>query len=327
MLGTMRVVAAMAAGLLAVPPLLAPASAQDFPSKPIRLIVPFPPGGPVDIIARATGEKAAGAFGQPVVIENRPGAAGVTGIVAVSKADPDGYTIGISASSILSIHPSLADKPQLDPATSLTLVTQFVSVPELLAVNESVPARSLAELVALAKSQPGKLSFATPGIGTISHLVMEMLKVNAGINVVHVPYTGAAPAINDLLGGHVQMLFADLPILIGNVKGGKLRPIAVGSERRARDLPDVPTARELGWTEVVADNWYGLVAPPRLPQAILDRIHGVIVGALKSPEVSGKLESQGNIIVGNSPAEFAAYVKSESAKWARVIRTAGLKPN
>ncbi len=315
-LGGICIAAVMASG---------PAAAQSFPARPIKLIVPFPPGGPSDIIARVTGEKASALLGQPVVIENRPGAAGVAGVAFVSRADPDGYTIGIAASSTLSINHILQEKPQYDPLTDLKLVTQLVSVPELLVVNEKVPAKSLAELVALAKAQPGKLNYATPGVGTISHLVVEMLKVNTGISVVHVPYTGAAPAINDLLGGHVQMLFADLPILIGNVKAGTLRALAVGSTKRAPDLPDVPTARELGWYDVVADNWYGLVAPPQTPPAVVASIQKAIVGALRSDEVRGKLESQGNIVVGSTPDEFVTYVKSEIAKWSKVIQAAGVK--
>ena len=303
----------------------APAAAQDFPTRPIKLIVPFPAGGPSDFIARVMSEKAATLLGQPVVLENRPGAAGVTGVAIVSRAEPDGYTIGIAASSTLSINHNLQEKPPYDPLVDLKLVTQLVSVPEVLVVADKVPARTLAELIALAKAQPGKLNYATPGIGTISHLVVELLKVNTGIDVAHVPYSGAAPAINDLLGGHVQMLFADLPILIGNIKGGTLRALAVGSEKRARDLPDVPTARELGWHEVVADNWYGLVAPPQTPPAVVARIHSAVVGALRSDEVRQKLEAQGNIIVASTPDEFRDYVKSEIAKWAKVIKAAWVK--
>ena len=303
----------------------APALSQDYPTKPIKLIVPFPAGGPSDVLGRLMGEKAATLLGQPVVIENRPGAAGVTGVAFVSRAEPDGYTLAISASSTLSINHVLQDKPPFDPLTDLKLVSQLVSVPEVLVVGEAVPARTLAELIALAKAQPGKLNYATPGIGTISHLVMELLKVNTGIDVAHVPYSGAAPAVNDLLGGHVQMLFADVPVMLGAIKGGKLRPLAVGSEHRAPDLPDVPTARELGWHEVVADNWYGLVAPPQTPPAVIAKIHAAMVGALRSNEVRAKLEAQGNIIVGSTPDAFLVYVKSEIAKWSKVITAAGVK--
>lgn len=322
-LSTLLSSALLAAAALASPE--GPALAQDFPSKPIRFIVPFPPGGPSDIIARTVGEKASGSLGQPVIIENRPGAAGVTGIASVSRAEPDGHTIGISASSTLSINHNLQEKPAFDPLADLKLVTQLVSVPEVLVVNDKVPARTLAELVALAKAQPGKLNYATPGIGTISHLVMELLKVNTGTNIVHVPYSGAAPAINDLLGGHVQMLFADLPILIGNIKGGKLLPLAVGGARRAPDLPNVPTARELGWHEVVADNWYGVVAPPRVAPAVLAKTHGALVAALRSADVRKKLEDMGNIIVGSTPDEFMTYLKTEITKWEKVIKAAGIK--
>jgi len=299
--------------------------AQNFPTRSLRYIVPFPPGGPADLIARVTAERMSVVLGQPVVIENRPGAAGTAGVAFVSRAEPDGYTIGIAASSTLSINHMLVEKPPYDPLADLTLITQLVAVTEVLTVNDQVPAKTLAELVALAKAQPRKLNYATPGVGTISHLVMELLKVNAGIDVAHVPYSGAAPAINDLLGGHVQMLFADVPVLIGNIQSGKLRALAVGGETRSPVLPDVPTARELGWHDVVADNWYGLVAPPRTPPAIAERLHGAVVEALRSNEAKSRIEGNGNRIVGNTPDEFSAYLKREISKWEKVIKAAGVK--
>ena len=309
---------ASAAALLAP----APAPAQDFPTKPIRLIVPFPAGGPADIIGRALAEKLAALVSQPVVIENRAGAAGVTGVAFVGKAEPDGHTIGIAASSTLSIN--VGAKPY-DPLKDLALVTQLVRVHALLVVNEKLPARTLAELVALAKAQPGKLNYATPGAGTISHLIVELLKLNTGIDLAHVPYAGAAPAINDLLGGHVQMLFADLPVLLPHVEAGKLRALAVGSIERAPSLPAVPTARELGWHDVVADNWYGLVAPPLIPPPVLARLHAAVTTAMRSDEVRQKLALHGTFVVANTSEQFTTFVKAEIAKWAKVVDASGVK--
>lgn len=326
MANVIRILVGLAASALAAAFSTLPAAAQSYPARAVRFIVPFPPGGPSDVIARLAGEKAAATFGHPVVIENRPGAAGTAGVAFVSRAEPDGYTFGIAASSSLSIYPTMNEKPQYNPLTDLKLLSLLVAVPGLLVVNEKVPAKTLAELIALAKAAPGTLNYATPGAGTIAHLAVEMLKISTGIDARHVPYAGASPAINDLLGGHVQMLLLDLPILISHVKAGRMRPIAVASVARAPDLPGVPTARELGWHDVVADNWYALIAPPRTPEPIAELIHSAIVGALKSEEVRGKLEAQGSVIVASTPEAFAAHLKTEIAKFAKVIEAAKVKP-
>jgi tripartite-type tricarboxylate transporter receptor subunit TctC len=309
-------------GMVAWPSLLA---AQEFPSRTIRYIVPYPAGGPADSMSRVITEKMAALLGQTIVIENRAGAGGLIGTGAVAKAEPDGYTIGITPCAVLAMAVNLRQTMPFRPHEDLALVTQLVSVPEMLVVGEKVPARTVAELVALAKAQPGKLTFATAGVGGMTHLAVELLKATARIELVPVHYTGAAPAVNDLLGGHVQLMFADLPVLIANVRAGKLRALGIGSRKRAPSLPEVPTMAELGMAQVEADNWYGLVAPRATPPAVLAKLHAAAVAALRSAEVREKLAAQGAIAVGSSSAEFQAYVRSETERWGKVIATAGIK--
>jgi len=301
------------------------ASAQEYPSKPIKFVVPFPAGGPADTFSRILTDKMAALLGQTIVIENRSGAGGLTGTASVAKAEPDGYTVGIAASSALAINVNLRETMPFHPLKDFRLITQIVSVPEILVVGEGVPAKTLAELVALAKAQPGKLVFASTGLGGMPHLATELLKLTAKIELVHVPYTGAAPAVNDLLGGHVQMMFADIPVLLGAVQSGKLRALAIGSRTRSPIVPDVPTTAELGMPDVEADNWYGLVVAAATPDAVFAKLHKAAVEALHSPEVKEKYLAQGAVAVGNSSEEFAAYVRSEIDRWGRVISTAGIK--
>ena len=301
------------------------ALAQDFPNHPIRFIVPFPAGGPSDVISRVLTDKMSSMLGQPVVIENRAGAGGLIGINSVAKSAPDGYTIAIAPSSQLAMNVTLRDDMPFHPMKDLALLTQIVSVPEILVVNPSVPAKSLSELVALAKAQPGKLTFASTGPGGMPHMAMELLKHTAGMELVHAPYTGAAPAVNDLLGGHVQLMFADVPVLMGSIKAGSLRALAIGSPQRIAILPDVPTTAELGMPKVEADNWYGLVAPAATPKPILDKLYATASEALHSPEVKDKLSAQGVIAVGNSSADFRAYVQREIDRWGELIKATGIK--
>jgi len=311
--------------LLAVLAPTVPASAQQFPNRTIKLVVPFPAGGPADTFGRVLADKMGALLGQTVVIENRAGAGGLTGTASVAKADPDGYTIGIAASSALAMSVNLRDNTPFQPLKDFRLLTQVVSVPEILVVGESVPAKTLSELIALAKAQPGKLVFASTGLGGMPHLATELLKITAGLELVHVPYTGAAPAVNDLLGGHTQMMFADVPVLLGAVQSGKLRALAIGSRMRSPALPEVPTTAELGMPQVEADNWYGLVVAAATPPAVADRLYQAAVEALRSPEVKEKYLAVGATAVGNSSEEFTAYVKSETERWGRVIATAGIK--
>jgi tripartite-type tricarboxylate transporter receptor subunit TctC len=305
--------------------LLAPAlaGAQTFPDHTIRLIVPFPPGGPNDIIARVVAQKMQDSLKQTIVIDNRGGQGGVLGTDLVAKAKPDGYTIAIASAGALAISPSM-EKVAYETLKDLAPVTLVAKVPEMLVVAENVPAKTMAELVALAKKQPGKLNFASSGPGSLPHLAGELFKLQAKIDIVHVPYRGAAPAVNDLLGGQVQMVFLDLPVLLPQVKAGKLRPIAVGAEKRVPSAPDVPTTAEAGMPGLLTENWYGMVAPAGTPKEIVAALNKAAVAAMKDPEVVSKLSSQGAILVGDTPDEFRAFIASETAKWAKVIKDAGV---
>lgn len=302
------------------------ASAQDFPVKPIKLVVPFPPGGPNDIIARTVGQRMSEILGQPVLIDNRGGAGGVIGTDAVAHAAPDGYTIAITSAGALAISQSTVAKVPYDVGRDFAPITLVAMVPELLVVAGNVPAANMGELVALAKAKPGQLNFASSGPGSLPHLAGELLKISAGIDMVHVPYRGAAPAVNDLLAGQVQMVFLDLPILLPQIAAGKLKPIALGSEQRADTLKDVPTTAEVGFPRLIAENWYGMVAPAGTPPAIVGRLHAATVAALSDPEVKAKLASLGVTLVGNTPEVFAAYIRSETDKWAQVVKAAGIVP-
>jgi tripartite-type tricarboxylate transporter receptor subunit TctC len=299
------------------------ASAQNFPDHTIRLIVPFPPGGPNDIIARVVSQKMQAILKQTIVIDNRGGQGGVLGTDLVAKAKPDGYTIAIASAGALAISPSM-EKVAYDTLKDLAPVTLVAKVPEMLVVAENVPAKNMAELVALAKKQPGKLNFASSGPGSLPHLAGELFKLTAKIDIVHVPYRGAAPAVNDLLGGQVQMVFLDLPVLLPQVKAGKLRPIAVGAEKRVPTAPDVPTTAEAGMPSLLTENWYGMVAPAGTPKDVVAALNKAAVEAMNDPDVVSKLSSQGAMLIGDTPDEFRAFIASETAKWAKVIKDAGV---
>jgi tripartite-type tricarboxylate transporter receptor subunit TctC len=302
------------------------AVAEEFPSKPIRLIVPFPPGGPNDIIARVVGQRMSEICKQPVIIDNRGGQAGVLGTDAVAKAAPDGYTIAITSASSLAISTTM-EKIAYDPQKDLAPVTLVASVPEMLVVAGNVPARNMAELVALAKAQPGKLNFASAGVGGLPHLAGELFKLTAKIDIVHVPYRGAAPAINDLLGQQVQMTFLDLPVILPQIKAGNLHPIALGAKQRAPQAPDVPTTAEVGMPDLLIENWYGMVAPAATPPEVIARLNRITTEAMSDPQVKEKLGDQGLTMVPQMPDEFRAYIVSETKKWAKVIRDAGVETN
>src|SRR5471030_3276389 len=287
----MRFVATLLTGLsLVLLPALA--AAQDFPTKPIRLIVPFPAGGPNDIIARLVGQRMTELTKQPVLIDNRGGQAGVLGTDAIAKANPDGYTIGIVSASALVISPTM-EKVPYDVARDFAPVTLVVTVPEMLVVASNVPANNMAELVALAKAQPGKFNFASAGVGGLPHLAGELLKLTAKIDVVHVPYRGAAPAINDLLGQQVQMAFLDLPVLLPHIQAGSLRPIALGAPQRAPTAPDVPTTAEVGMPDLLIENWYGMIAPAATPPAIVASLNRIATAAMGNTGVKEKLAEIG----------------------------------
>ncbi|OAF05237.1 LacI family transcriptional regulator [Bradyrhizobium centrolobii] len=309
------------ATLLLLPSL---AAAQDFPAKPIRLVVPFPAGGPNDIIARVIGQRMSEISGQPVIIDNRGGQGGVLGTDAVAKSQPDGYTIAISSAGALAISPSM-EKVAYDTLKDLTPVTLVATVPEMLVVATNVPAKDIGELIALAKAQPGKLNFASSGPGSLPHLAGELFKLTASIDIVHVPYRGAAPAVNDLLGQQVKMTFLDLPVLLPQIKAGSLRPIAVGSPERAQTAPDVPTTAEAGFPALRIENWYGMVAPKGTPKEIVTTLHRLATQAMADPAVKEKLTAQGASLVGDTPEHFRQFIANETAKWAKVIKDAGVE--
>ena len=319
----MRVFGALAAALSV---LLWPAlaGAQDFPNKPIRLIVPFPAGGPNDIIARVVGQRMSELTRQPVLIDNRGGQAGVLGTDAVAKANPDGYTIGIVSASALVISPTMERVPY-NVGRDFAPITLAVTVPEMLVVASNFPANNMAELVALAKAQPGKFNFASAGVGGLPHLAGELLKLTAKIDIVHVPYRGAAPAINDLLGQQVQMAFLDLPVLLPHIKAGTLRPIALGAPQRAPTAPDVPTTAEVGMPDILIENWYGMVAPAKTPNNIIAALNRIANEAMADPSVKEKLADQGLTVAGDTPEHFRGFVDAETKKWAKVIKDAGVE--
>jgi tripartite-type tricarboxylate transporter receptor subunit TctC len=305
--------------------LLAPLAvhAQGFPNKPIRLIVPFPPGGPNDIIARVVGQRMSEITKQQLVIDNRGGQGGVLGTEMVAKAAADGYTIGIVSASSLVISPTM-DKVGYDVDKDFAPVTLVTTVPEMLVVATNVPAKNMAELVALARAQPGKQNFASAGIGGLPHLAGELFKLTAKIDIVRVPYRGAAPAINDLLGQQVQMAFLDLPVILPQIKAGLLRPIALGAPERAPTTPEVPTTAEVGMPELLIENWYGMIAPAGTPEKIVATLNRIASEAMNDPTVKQKLADQGLTVAGDTPEAFRRFIDAETRKWAGVIKDAGV---
>ena len=319
----MRIFATLLTGL-SVLLLPAPVAAQDFPNKPIKLIVPFPAGGPNDIIARVVGQRMSELIKQPVLIDNRGGQGGVLGTDAVAKAAPDGYTIAISSAGALVISPSM-EKVAYDTLKDLQAITLVAKVPEMLVVATNVPAKDMHELIALAKAQPGKLNFASSGAGSLTHLAGELLKLKAKVDIVHVPYRGAAPAVNDLLGQQVQIAFLDLPILLPQIKAGALRAIAIGAPERAPTAMEVPTTAEACMPDFLVENWYGMVAPAGTPAAVVATLNKIATEAMRDPAVKEKLASQGAELIGDTPEHFRSFIDAELRKWAKVIKDAGVE--
>jgi tripartite-type tricarboxylate transporter receptor subunit TctC len=318
----MKILCALLAGFCLLLPATS-AGAEDFPARQLRLIVPFPAGGPSDIIARIVGQRMSEIIKQPVIIDNRGGQGGVLGTEVLAKATPDGYTIALSSAGALAISPTM-ERVSYDPLKDLQTITLVAKVPEMLVVATDVPAKNMAELVALAKAKPGKLNFASTGPGSMPHLAGELLKLIAKIDMVHVPYRGAAPAVNDLLGQQVQMAFLDQPVLLPQIKSGGLRAIALGAPERASTLPEVPTTAEVGMPDLLAENWHGMVAPAGTPAPIVAALNRITTEALHDPTVKEKLAIQGATVVGDSPEHFHTFLESEIARWAKVIKDAGV---
>jgi tripartite-type tricarboxylate transporter receptor subunit TctC len=315
-------------GLVAFCILPMPAHAQDYPNRPIRFVVPFPPGGPSDIIVRVVGQKMQELLGQLIIIDNRAGAGGVLGTDNVAKSEPDGYSIALSSAGALAISTSLQEKMLYDPLKDLAPITLVAKVPELLvAASTRLPVANVKELIALAKAKPGTINYGSTGPGSMPHLAGELLRASAQIDIVHVPYRGAAPAVNDLVGHQVQIMFLDVPVLLPQIQAGAIKALAVGGRLRVPSLPDLPTMNELGYPQIEADNWYGLVAPARTPRPIIAKLNAAAVAALKAPEVQERLATQGAILIGGSPEEFTDYIRSEIAKWSKVAQAAGIKVN
>jgi tripartite-type tricarboxylate transporter receptor subunit TctC len=300
------------------------AFAQDYPTRPIRLIVPFPAGGPSDLFGRLLAIKLTESLGQQVVIENRSGVGGVTGVDVVARSTPDGHTIGLSSAGALAIMPFMMSKMPFDWKKDLALLTLVVRVPEVLVVNPSLKLTTLKDLVDYARANPGKLNFGTSGTGSMSHLAVEQLKAQAHIDLVHVPYRGAAPAVTDLLAGQVQLVALDAPVLIPHVHSGALTALAVTSQRRAASLPQVPTTAEAGFPSVLSDNWYGLIAPAKTPPDIQHKIAIAATAALSSDDLKVQYAKQDAVASPPTPAEFAAFVTAEQAKWKEVVAATGV---
>src|SRR6266850_455247 len=313
--------------LLRVLALLVPvlASAQTYPSKPVRMVIGFPAGGPADIFGRSLAQGMSADFGQPVIVENISGVGGVLGVERGVKAAPDGYTIVLNSASPLVIAPYSFAKLPYDIKKDIALITVVVRVPEVLAIHPSMPVASFAELLAYAKANPGKVNFGSAGAGSITHLAGELLKAEAKIDIVHVPYKGAAPAVTDLVGGQVQMGIFDVPVLLQHIRSGKLKALAITSEKRAQTLPDVPTTVELKYPNVTSDNWYGLIMPAATPAAIQKRVHAAATAALKSAAVNEQFAKVGGVASPGTPQDYAKFLESEQAKWGKVVTAIGFK--
>ena len=301
------------------------AGAQTYPSQPIRMIVPFTAGGTTDILARTIGQKLAEAWRQPVIVENKPGAGGNIGADAVAKAKPDGYTILMGTIGTQSINASLYAKMPYDAAKDFAPVTLVAMVPNVLVVNPGVPAKSVADLIALAKAKPGQLNFASSSTGGSPHLSGEMFKQMTGADIVHVPYKGSAPAITDLLGGQVSLMFDNLPSALPQVKAGKLRALGVTSARRSQAAPEIPTIAESGVPGYEVDSWFGILAPAGTPKEVVGKLNAEIARILKMPDVRQRLQEQGAEPVGGTPEQFADHIRKETVKWARVVKASGAK--
>ncbi len=301
------------------------AAADAYPARPVRFVVAFPPGGGTDIIARSIAQKLSGRLAQQVVVDNRPGAGGNIGTDIVAKAAPDGYTMLMGSAGPLAINASLFASMPFDPVRDLAPVTLAASTPNVLVLHPSLKAATVKELIALARARPGEINFASSGHGTPAHLAGELFNSMAGVKMVHVPYKGAAPALADLLGGQVQLMFSTMPPALPHVKDGKLRALAVTSAKRSPAAPELPTVDEIALPGFEANTWHGVVVPAGTPETIVARLNREIVAILHLPEVVERLSGQGAEPVGSTPQEFAAYIKSEALKWAKVVRDSGAK--
>jgi tripartite-type tricarboxylate transporter receptor subunit TctC len=321
-----RLLAVPLAAILAWAATPGPSLAAGFPDKPVRMIVPFPPGGPNDMLSRLLADAMGKELGQVVVIENKGGAGGTIGTDYVAKSTADGYTILLGGTASMSIAPSLYKNLHYDPVKDLAPVGLVGTAPSLLIVNSKLPIHSIGELIAYAKANPGKLNFASAGIGTPPHLAGELFKSMAGVNIVHVPYKGGGPAMVDLVAGQVQLYFCGISSALPQVNQKVVRPLAVTSEKRTAQMPDMPTIAESGLPGYTVENWYAIAAPAGTPAAAIDRLNASLVKVLSLPNVKKEMALLGIDPKGSTPAELAAYQKTELAKWATVVKGAGIQP-
>ncbi|HET9651838.1 MAG TPA: tripartite tricarboxylate transporter substrate binding protein [Usitatibacter sp.] len=302
-----------------------PAIAQDYPSKPIHFVVPYPAGGPLDTVARLLGSKVSESVKQPVIVENKPGAGGNIGADFVAKSAPDGYTILMGAVATHAINPTLYASIPYDPVRDFTPITQVASTPNVLVVNPSIPAKNVQEFIAYAKAHPGKLNFGSGSTGSAGHLAGELFDTMAGVKMVHVPYKGAGPAMQDLIGGQIQLMFDNLASSLGQIKAGRVKPLAVTTAKRTALAPDLPTISESGLPGFDISTWFGIFVPAKTPQPVVDRLYAEFTRELAMPEVREAMLKLGAEPVGNKPAEFAAYIRSEAEKYAKLIKASGAK--
>lgn len=304
-----------------------PAGAQEkYPTRPVRFVVPYAAGGSTDTLARTIGVKLSDYLGEQVIVDNRPGASGDIGMQMVARAAPDGYTIVLGYIANLAIGPSLYDKMPYDPVKDFEPVTQVAGASNIIVVHPSVPARTFKEFIAYAKANPKKVNFASAGVASVGHLTGELLNNMAGIDMVHVPYKGSGQAISDLVGGHVKVMISGMASTLPHVRSGKLRGLATTGLKRTPATQDIPTVAESGFPGFEASSWFGVLAPAKTPKPIISRLHADIVKVLKQSDVEKKLEAIGFEIVGSTPEQFAAYIKSEIRKWEKVVRVSGAKP-
>jgi len=301
------------------------AKAQSFPLKPIRLVVPFAPGGSSSIVARSVAAEMEKGLGQPIVVDNKPGGGGNVAMLEAAKAEPDGYTLIIGHIGSLAVNPYMYSKLPFDTDRDFAAVSLLAIVPSIFVVHEAVPAKDLREFVALAKKEPGRMYYGSAGNGSAGHLAMEYLKQTTGIDIQHVPYKGTGPNLTDLIAGRTQATAAGTPPLMPHVKAGKLRVIAVGAAKRLHSIPEVPTVAEQGYPGFETTQWYGINAPAKTPEAVIQRLAMEAAKAAKSPKVLERFSADDAEAVGSTPAEYAAFIKNEQARWSKVVRTAKIK--
>ena len=299
--------------------------AASYPNKPIRIVVPYPPGGFNDTLARTVGARLQTVWGQPVTVDNKPGGGTVIGTDAVAKSAADGYTLFIMPFAF-AVNPSIFKKLPYDPEKDFSPITLAATTPNLLVVGPGLKVNSLAELLSAAKAKPGSISYASTGVGSSNHLSMEKFKQMAGVDITHIPYKGSGPAVTDLIGGQVGLMFDNVPNVIQHIKAGRLKPLAVTSAKRSPHAPDVPTMAEAGVPGYEVSVWFGIAAPGGTPAPIIDKLNAEIVKTLNLPEVRDKFFAQGVDVVGSSPAQFASHLKEQSALWAKVVKDAGVTP-